>query len=118
LSRAPEFPGLLDGPAEEWIEHGEIAIGRGVLQKLGVPAPVLVAIEAQWDGLRALPPETLGDTLLLANDLAPEPSPLFERPGAAGMQGPTIDFAVGEGTLAAILQESSEEVESLTAALG
>ena len=88
-----------------------------MLDGLGVPAPVLDAIEAQWNGLRALPPETLGDTLLLANDLAPETSPLFERPGAAGMQGPTIDCAVGEGTLTAILQESDEEVRSLTAAL-
>jgi HD-like signal output (HDOD) protein len=117
LSRAPEFPGLLDGGADEWIEHGEVAIGRGVLQKLGVPSPVMAAIEAQWNGLRALPPETLGDTLLLAGDLAPVLSPLFERPGAAGMQGPTIDFAVGEGTLAAILEESAQEVQSLKAAL-
>jgi len=117
LSRAPQYPGLLDGGADEWIEHGEVAIGRGVLHKLGVPAPVMDAIEAQWKGMRALPPETLGDTLLLANDLAPVPSPLFERPGGVGMQGPTIDFAVGEGTLAAILEDSALEVQSLTAAL-
>jgi HD-like signal output (HDOD) protein len=117
LSRASQYPGLLDDSADDWIEHGEVAIGRGVLQKLGVPAPVMAAIEAQWHGMRALPPETLGDTLLLANDLAPVASPLFERAGTAGMQGPTIDFAVGEGTLAAILEESREEVLSLTAAL-
>jgi hypothetical protein len=119
LSRAPEFPGLLDGGADEWIEHGETAIGRGVLLKLGVPAPVMGAIEALWNGMRALPPETLGDTLLLANDLAPVPSPLLERdPGVPGVQiGATIDFAVGEGTLTAILQESEDEVKSLTAAL-
>ena len=119
LSRAPEFPGLLDGGADEWIEHGETAIGRGVLLKLGVPAPVMGAIEALWNGMRALPPETLGDTLLLANDLSPVASPLLERdPGVAGLQvGATIDFAVGEGTLSAILQESEDEVRSLTAAL-
>lgn len=119
LSRAPEFPGLLDGGADEWIEHGETAIGRGVLLKLGVPAPVMGAIEALWNGMRALPPETLGDTLLLANDLAPVPSPLLERdPGIPGVQvGATIDFAVGEGTLNTILQESEDEVKSLTAAL-
>ena len=118
ISRAPEFPGLLDGDPDEWIEHGEMAIGRGVLLKLGVPAPVMGAIEAMWNGLRALPPETLGDTLLLANDLSPEQSPLLERPGVAGLQASaTIDFIVGEGTLASVLAESQEEVRSLIAAL-
>jgi HD-like signal output (HDOD) protein len=118
LSRAAEFPGLLDDGVDEWIEHGEVAIGRGVLLKLGVPAPVMGAIEAMWNGMRALPPETLGDTLLLANDLSPVASPLLERPAVAGLQASaTIDFAVGEGTLASILEESAEEVRSLGAAL-
>jgi hypothetical protein len=105
LSRAAEFPGLVE-------------IGRGVLHKLGVPAPVMDAIEAQWNGLRALPPETLGDTLLLAKDLSPVPSPLLERPGISPMQAcATIDFTVGDGTLALILQESEAEVRSLITAL-
>jgi len=118
LSRAHEFPGLLDGDPDEWMEFGEVEIGRGVLQKLGVPAPVMEAIEAMWAGMRALPPETLGDTLLLANDLAPLASPLHERPGATSRQAAaTIDFVTGDGTLAGILQESSDEVRTLTAAL-
>jgi HD-like signal output (HDOD) protein len=118
LSRAEEFPGLFDGEPEDWIEHGETAIGRGVLAKLGVPAPVMEAIEAMWRGMRALPPETLGDTLMLANDLAPHDSPLHVRPGATSRQSAaTIDFVTGEGTLATILEESAEEVRSLTAAL-
>jgi hypothetical protein len=76
------------------------------------------AIEAMWNGLRALPPETLGDTLMLAKDLAPVPSPLLERPGISPMQASaTIDFAVGDGTLALILQESEAEVRSLVHAL-
>ncbi len=118
LSRAEEFPGLLDGDPEEWIEIGEVAVGRAVLAKLGVPKPVLEAIEAMWEGMRALPPETLGDTLMLANDLAPVGSPLQQRAGATSRNAAaTIDFDVGEGTLASILEESAEEVRSLTAAL-
>jgi HD-like signal output (HDOD) protein len=118
LSRAPEFPGLLEGGAEEWIEYGEVAIGRGVLLKLGVPAPVMGAIEALWNGMRALPPETLGDTLLLANDLAPSGSPLHQRAGATTPQSAaTIDFATGNGTLGSILEESADEVRSLATAL-
>jgi HD-like signal output (HDOD) protein len=118
LSRAAEFPGLLEGGADEWLDHGQTAIGRGVLRKLGVPGPVMGAIEALWNGMRALPPETLGDTLLLAKDLAPIPSPLLERPGVSPAQAcATVDFTVGDGTLALILQESAEEVRSLVAAL-
>ncbi|MFC5550116.1 HDOD domain-containing protein [Massilia aerilata] len=118
LSRAAEFPGLLDGGADEWIEYGQVDIGRGVLLKLGIPTPVMDAIEALWNGMRALPPETLGDTLMLAKDLAPIPSPLLERPGFSPAQASaTIDFAVGDGTLALILRESEEEVRSLVNAL-
>lgn len=118
LSRAEEFPGLLDGDPDEWIENGEMPIGRAVLAKLGVPAQVMQAIEAMWEGMRALPPETLGDTLMLANDLSPIGSPLQQRAGATSRNAAsTIDFEVGEGTLASILDESAEEVRTLTAAL-
>jgi DNA-binding transcriptional regulator YdaS (Cro superfamily) len=119
LSRAGEFPGLLDGAGNDWMEHGEVAVGRGVLGKLGVPDAVMGAIEAMWRGMRALPPETLGDTLLLAKDLAPVASPLQQRPGATTAHAAaTIDFTVGEGTLSRVLAESADEVDSLVAALG
>ncbi|MGZ5182602.1 MAG: HDOD domain-containing protein [Ramlibacter sp.] len=118
LSRVPEFPGLLDDFTDDWLDHGEVVIGRAVLLKLGVPAPVTGAIEALWNGMRALPPETLGDTLLLANDLASVPSPFHHRPGAANASAAaTVDFAVGDGTLARVLEESKDEIRSLAAAL-
>jgi hypothetical protein len=89
-----------------------------VLRKLGVPSPVTGAIEAMWNGMRALPPETLGDTLLLANDLATVRSPFHERPGATNAAASaTVDFAVGDGTLARVLEESKDDVASLAAAL-
>ncbi|MBA5639197.1 HDOD domain-containing protein [Duganella sp. LX20W] len=118
LSQAGAWPGILDGDPGDWIEFGEAEIGRGVLKKLVIPEPVAQAVEAMWVGLRALPPETLGDTLLLANDLAPVPSPLQERPGATTLLGArTIDFLVGEGTLHDILAESAHEVQALFAVL-
>jgi hypothetical protein len=118
LSCAGDYPDVMDGEPEDWVEHGEIAIGRGVLAHLGVPDGVSKAIESMWVGLRALPPETLGDTLLLANDLSPVHSPLYQRPGATTLQGArTIDFVVGEGTLHAIMTESANEVQSLYAVL-
>jgi hypothetical protein len=118
LSCAGEFPEVMEGEPEDWVEHGEIEIGRGVLTKLAVPDAVYRSIESMWVGLRALPPETLSDTLLLANDLAPVHSPLHQRPGATTLQGArTIDFVVGEGTLHAIMTESAQEVQSLFSVL-
>lgn len=118
LSQAGAYPQVMEGEPEDWVEHGEIEIGRGVMTHLGVPENVVKAIESMWVGLRALPPETMGDTLLLANDLSPVHSPLYQRPGATTLQGArTIDFVVGEGTLHAIMTESAHEVESLYAVL-
>ncbi|MCK9285142.1 MAG: HDOD domain-containing protein [Rhodocyclaceae bacterium] len=119
LSRAKDFPGLLDDDHAEWIESGEAEVGRAVLKVLSVPEPVAHAIEAFWDGFLSLPPTTLADTLLLAEELAPVPSPLHpaggDQPGE-GMQT-RLDMVIAEDTLTSILEESAEEVASLTAAL-
>lgn len=118
LSRTVDFPGLLDGDNEDWIEYGEKIISRGVLNKLAIPGPVMEAVESVWSGYRALPPESLGDILMLANDLSPVASPLDHRAGGSSRESAeVIDFSVGEGTLNSILEESAEEVRSLTAAL-
>jgi len=118
LSCAGDYPEIIDGEPEDWVDHGEIEIGRGVLTRLGVPDGVFQAIEAMWAGLRAIPPETLGDTLLLANDLAPVPSPLYQPRANISEQGArTIDFLIGDGSLHGIMLESAEEVRSLYSVL-
>jgi HD-like signal output (HDOD) protein len=118
LSRGEEFPGLLDDPSEAWIEYGEKLIGRGVLHQLGVPAPVLAALEEMWSGKCAFPPNTLGGTLLLANDLAPVVSPLHPADHASDRQAAaSIDFDTADSTLHTILFENEEEIKSLTKAL-
>ncbi|MPQ60316.1 HDOD domain-containing protein [Duganella sp. FT27W] len=118
LSCAGDYPEIIDGEPEDWVDHGEIEIGRGVLTRLGVPDGVFQAIEAMWAGLRAIPPETLGDTLLLANDLSPVPSPLYQPRANISEQGArTIDFLIGDGSLHGIMLESAEEVRSLYSVL-
>jgi hypothetical protein len=83
-----------------------------------VPKPISNAVEAMWFGSRVTPPETLSDTLILANDLAQIASPLDSRPEETiAKEAASIDFPVGDGTLADILKESAEEVHSLTVAL-
>ncbi|CAN5838183.1 hypothetical protein BH11PSE12_BH11PSE12_01070 [soil metagenome] len=134
LSRAEEFPCLLESddlsapsnpndlpPFSDTIidkESAEAIIGRAVLKNLELPQPVVDAVEALWYGLRAMPPESLGDTLLLANELASTPSPLDTRTDSeTNRYTSEIDFVVGDGTLNSILEESDEEVKTLAAAL-
>jgi len=137
ISRAGDFPGILDGEfAHDWLDDGfdetghtdrnrygshpsfESRIGRAILDALAVPAPVVEAIETLWRGYLTLPPETLGDTLLLAEQLVPVPSPLA-RPmqGGAPHTHGVIDMAVDDATLTDIMKEADADVESLVAVL-
>lgn len=123
ISQAPFQPGLLEGDPAEWVEQGERIVGRAVLKRLAVPEPVMEAVEDCWNGFLTLPPVTLGDTLLLANQLAPVVSPLnqqnedAEEVGQAAGAPSLIDHVVGDETLAGILEKSAEEIRSLMMAL-
>lgn len=118
ISRAGEYPGLLDEDFSAWTETGEADVGRAVLKALAVPQAVIDAIEVCWQGFLTLPPTTLGDTLLLADELAPVESPLRDLDGSPreGLAA-SIDLLIGEETLIDIMQESAADVQSLTAAL-
>lgn len=118
ISRSADFPGLLDEDFSAWSECGEADIGRVVLRMLEVPDSVVEAIEACWEGYLALPPTTLGDTLLLAEELSPMDSPLRVLDGVhrEGLRA-SIDMVVGKASLSEIMAESAHELKSLTAAL-
>lgn len=108
--------------ADNLLAHGgyltvdvERRIGGAVLEALAVPTEVVEAIEVLWQGGEMrFPPRTLGDVLLVANRLTPIHSPL---------QGPIsddLDFPVDQDVddqLAEILEQSSDELEAMTAAL-
>ena len=118
LSRAGEFPGLLDGPPEDWVEYGEKVIGRGVMRALAIPESVTDAVEVMWQDGGARPPESLGDVLVLANKLAPVLSPLQQSSEAdAAAAQMTTDFPIGDTTLWGILEEAADEIKQLTAVL-
>jgi HD-like signal output (HDOD) protein len=121
ISRATEFPGLLDGAHGSllaWDQQGAAEVGRAVLKRLGAPAAAMEAIEGMWQGYLAMPPQTLADTLLLADQLAPVESPLSQLAGTGreGMDA-QIEIAMDDHTLGSLLAESAVEVESLIAAL-
>lgn len=136
ISRADEYPQLLEGDLAEWfgedfvedsdapegsgtlVESPERRIGRAVLKSLQVPAPVVAAVEVLWSGYLNYPPESLGDTLLLANQLAPVRSPLESQQGSpAGEAKPNIDLIIEQKTLQSILKDSEDEMRSLASAL-
>ncbi len=118
IARAAAFPGLLDSKLESWVGECEADVGRGVLQALEVPAAVRQAIETLWRGYLAMPAESLGDTLLLADQLSPVESPLAELSGM-GRQGlaADIDQLVDGEELSVILADSADEVAALSGAL-
>jgi HD-like signal output (HDOD) protein len=117
LSRAEEFPGLLEGGHQAWMETGEAEVGRAILHVLAVPERVIEAVEAYWGGYLAIPPVSLGDTLLLAEELAPVASPLHNLGEPQPDAGSHMDITIGQDVLSSILAEAAEEVSSLTHAL-
>lgn len=118
LSRADEFPGLLEDDPEKWAELCEEVVSREVMKKLMIPEVVRTAIESLRDGWVNIPPSTLLDTLLLANQFSPVPSPLARQEEAMPEQDDSVlDFAVDREMLRKILDESAAEVRSMSAAL-
>jgi HD-like signal output (HDOD) protein len=129
LSREKDYPGLVDGNmANSWVsdddldEEDELAcemkISTAILQALSVPEPIADAIADLWQGSLIFPPATLGDTLLLADQLAPVKSPFAPAQTQARDDFLTkLDRLANQQALDAILAESEEEVKSLTAAL-
>jgi HD-like signal output (HDOD) protein len=121
IARAPDYPGLLDaghGSLLAWDEGGAAEVGRAVLRRLSAPAAVSDAVECLWAGYLAMPPQSLGDTLLLADQLAPVESPLSQLAGT-GREGTEakIEVAFDDETLSGILEESAADVASLIDAL-
>ncbi|MDO9596563.1 MAG: HDOD domain-containing protein [Azoarcus sp.] len=118
ISRAKDYPVLLDERFSVEEDSGEAEVGRAVLAALKVPDAVVEAIEVLWQGFLAIPPSTLGDTLLLAEELSPVACPLSELAGQAPVcRAASIDMVIGADTLSEILAESAVEVESLASAL-
>lgn len=118
ISRASAYPGLLEADLEPWHNGGEAAVGRQVLRALDVPATILEAVETMWAGYLAMPAQSLGDTLLLADELSPVESPIAELSGMGRRGLPAdIDMQIGDALLSEILEGARDEVHSLTVAL-
>jgi HD-like signal output (HDOD) protein len=114
LSRADEFPGLLDDDPEKWAELCEDVVSREVLTKLAVPEQVAEAIVELRNAWLGMPPDSLRDTLLLANQFSPVPSPLgTPLPPPPEHEESALDFVVDAATLADIQREAAETFTSM-----
>lgn len=118
ITQAGTHPGLLKSDLAAWHEDGEARVGRAILGALEIPPSIMDALETLWSGYLALPPTSLGDTLLLADEVSPVESPLATLMGMSREGMPAeIELLVDEETLSHILAESADEVSSLTNAL-
>lgn len=117
LSRATQYPALIpaEHDAEEEEEALEIAINRAVVARLSLPDTIVEALEIVWMGYVASPSVSLGDTVTLAKALAPVESPFVRLENSQEIA--QFDMLIGEDMLTSILQDSKEEVDTLTQAL-
>jgi HD-like signal output (HDOD) protein len=119
LSCARKDPELINQHSAEWVDAGEARIGRALVERLRIPDEIRNALEGLWAGYLSLPSESMSDTLILADELAPVPSPLREAFGTGSHtpQRARIEMAVGDETLTGILAEAAQEVGTLVQAL-
>ncbi|UCV13393.1 HDOD domain-containing protein [Quatrionicoccus australiensis] len=118
ISKADRYPNLLSHSFEMWRDEGEARISGAILQILGVPDKIQEAISSLWNGYLSMPPQSLGDTLLLADQLSPVSSPLCGGDDLPQKTPPAdLDMMIDDAMLSEVLAESAAEVKSLTDAL-
>ncbi len=120
LSRAAAYPGLLQNGTVDaaWAAGGEAQVGSAVLKALAVPDEVATAVQGLWQGKVTLPPESLADTLFLANCLTPIANPLQAAGAAEHEDMLAISSQVmADQALATVVEESVDELDSLAETL-
>nr|WP_308632633.1 HDOD domain-containing protein [Massilia sp. YIM B02763] len=114
LSRADEYPGLLDEDPEKWAELCEDVVTREVARKLALPEPIMDAMFDLRGSWMHMPPTTLLDTLLLANMYATVPSPLGTQRPVPEHSESALDYLLDEASLHRMV----EEAEAISASMG
>ena len=120
MSRAANFPELVNDKAEL---HGLLVgwhdnIGHALLSALGSPEPVLEAVRDHETDREVSEVKTLTDVLYVANKIANRTSSWRDPELDGEVDTSMLDTLFDAETLAEIVEESEEEVQSLKAALG
>lgn len=93
-------------------------VGRPLLHAMRIPQTIIDAVAATWRGELVLPPQTLGDTLMLAETLAPARSPFEDAHLAECAERPEVASVIDGELLVELLEESEQMLASLFGALG
>lgn len=114
LSKMPKYPELGSDPEamERVIAEWHAPVGHAVMGGFDVSDTVLEAIADHETSDCAMPPKTLLDVIILANHLSKVPNPLNREKTAVRL---VTEAEPSEMEL--LLEESSEELTSLVAAL-
>lgn len=114
ISKLSEHPTLTEGEFDHWRGENEADIGRALVASLGLPEAIVEALEVLWAGYLTMPAVSLGDTLLLADELTSIESPWsqFDGSGCKGLHA-DLEMQIGNALLTEIIAESASEVEAL-----
>jgi len=120
MSRAANFPELVNDKPElhallvGWHDN----IGHALLSALNLPESVLVAVQEHETDREIKEIKSLSDVLYVANKIANRAA-CWRDPALDSMVDTSmLESILDAGTLAEIIEESQEEVQSLKAALG
>ncbi|MBU3697212.1 HDOD domain-containing protein [Dechloromonas sp.] len=120
MSRAANFPDFLNDKAElhallvGWHDN----IGHALLSALGSPESVLEAVQMHETDREITEVRNLSDVLYVANKIANRTSGWRDPELDGEVDTSILDDIFDAETLAEIIEESEEEVQSLKAALG
>ncbi len=120
MSRAANFPELVNDKAElhsllvGWHDN----IGHALLSALGSPESVLVAVQDHETDREIIELKTLTDVLYVANKIANRTSSWRDPELDGAVDTSMLETIFDADTLAEIVEESEEEVQSLKSALG
>ena len=117
LSCADEYPGLLDADPEKFGELCEDAVSQEVARRLNLPEEVADAILGLRHSFLQMPPDSLLDTLLLANMYTDVPSPLGVPLELPDHRESVLDFLVDETSLRRMIEDAGELSASMEHAL-
>ena len=120
LSRAANFPELVNDKVElhalliDWHDN----IGHALLSALGSPQSVLVAVQEHETDRAIAELKSLTDVLYVANKIANRTASWRDPALDAAVDTSMLETIFDAATLAEIVAESEEEVQSLKSALG
>jgi HD-like signal output (HDOD) protein len=120
MSRAANFPELVNDKPEL---HGLLVgwhdnIGHALLSALGSPESVVQAVQEHETDREIVEVRSLSDVLYVANKIANRSSSWRDPELDGAVDTSMLDELFDSETLAEIIEESEEEVQSLKAALG